>query len=72
MSDNECGIILTPSGLTIQNGTIVYYQDGWIKIDEVSDGVYTNRVSKYVGIINPEDLYDMIRREKSSYEKISS
>jgi hypothetical protein len=40
----------------IQNGILVYYKDGQIKVDEVCKGVWTNRQSKWVEKFNPDKM----------------
>lgn len=45
--------------MDINNGILVYYQDGWVKVDEITDGVWTERQSKWVGKLNPNKMLEI-------------
>lgn len=40
----------------IENGVVVYYQDGYILVHDIQDGVWTERSRTWVGEYDPEKM----------------
>ena len=45
--------------LDIENGVLIYYQDGYFKVGEIRKGVWTNRRSKWIGKLNPSKVLEI-------------